>query len=255
MATPPPHLSVDALLGEITTAIENMRHQHSSLLTLLPLSNFHNVLSSTEESSTPYESDATEGRLSPTETTRPKAYDESAQDEHTRAGSASQPAISRQSGHRSRASLSSLYAEVASVYYDAEIEPYDDDEAMDPSQGGHGRTGSRDSFASFEVDRHVERAMQDLEERDRQRAGDEEEIAREASARFSVDTLTGPKTPTMATTLPSATSGPIIRRTSLPAPSPAAEPSLIGMLRKNVGKDLSTISFDVTFNEPLSLLQ
>jgi hypothetical protein len=31
-------------------------------------------------------------------------------------------------------------------------------------------------------------------------------------------------------------SGPIIRRTALPAPAPKAEPSLIGMLKKNVGK-------------------
>ncbi|KAL8684601.1 MAG: hypothetical protein Q9218_008222, partial [Villophora microphyllina] len=44
------------------------------------------------------------------------------------------------------------------------------------------------------------------------------------------------------------------RRTSVPAPTVAA-PSLIGFLRKNVGKDLSTISMPASSNEPLSLLQ
>jgi hypothetical protein len=155
--------------------------------------------------------------------------------------------------------LSSLYAEVASIYYDAEIEPYDDEETVGPRQLSHGRSGSRSSLASFEVDQHVERAMQEMEERDRrQQAG--VHGAQDASARFSVDTIMEPTTPTMnnaatLATAPSSVSGPVTRRTSLPAPSPASEPSLIGMLRKNVGKDLSTISFDVTFNEPLSLLQ
>ncbi|KAL8862719.1 MAG: hypothetical protein Q9178_001217 [Gyalolechia marmorata] len=44
------------------------------------------------------------------------------------------------------------------------------------------------------------------------------------------------------------------RRNAVPPPTVAA-PSLIGFLRKNVGKDLSTISMPVSANEPLSLLQ
>lgn len=44
------------------------------------------------------------------------------------------------------------------------------------------------------------------------------------------------------------------RRTTVAAPV-MPPPSLIGFLRKNVGKDLSTISMPVTANEPLSLLQ
>jgi hypothetical protein len=47
----------------------------------------------------------------------------------------------------------------------------------------------------------------------------------------------------------------IQRRTALPAPQPQDEGSLFSVLKKNVGKDLSTISFPVTFNEPLTLLQ
>lgn len=44
------------------------------------------------------------------------------------------------------------------------------------------------------------------------------------------------------------------RRTNITAPT-VMPPSLIGFLRKNVGKDLSQISMPVSANEPLSLLQ
>ena len=44
------------------------------------------------------------------------------------------------------------------------------------------------------------------------------------------------------------------RRTTVAAPT-IMPPSLIGFLRKNVGKDLSTISMPVSSNEPISLLQ
>jgi hypothetical protein len=47
---------------------------------------------------------------------------------------------------------------------------------------------------------------------------------------------------------------PVRRRTTVPAPT-ITPPSLIGFLRKNVGKDLSTISMPVSANEPTSLLQ
>lgn len=46
----------------------------------------------------------------------------------------------------------------------------------------------------------------------------------------------------------------IPRRTTV-LPAKVSPPSLIGFLRKNVGKDLSTISMPVSANEPLSLLQ
>ncbi len=47
---------------------------------------------------------------------------------------------------------------------------------------------------------------------------------------------------------------PVPRRGSVPAPT-IMPPSLIGFLRKNVGKDLSTIAMPVSANEPTSLLQ
>ncbi|KAJ4476763.1 oxysterol binding protein [Lentinula aciculospora] len=47
----------------------------------------------------------------------------------------------------------------------------------------------------------------------------------------------------------------VIRRTHLTAPVTGDEGSLFAVLKKNVGKDLSTIAFPVSFNEPLTLLQ
>ncbi|KAJ7071280.1 oxysterol binding protein [Mycena amicta] len=47
----------------------------------------------------------------------------------------------------------------------------------------------------------------------------------------------------------------IARRTRLPSPPVGDEGSLFTILKKNVGKDLSTITFPVSFNEPLTLLQ
>ena len=44
------------------------------------------------------------------------------------------------------------------------------------------------------------------------------------------------------------------RRATVPAPK-QSPPSIIGFLRKNAGKDLSTVSMPVTANEPTSLLQ
>jgi hypothetical protein len=45
------------------------------------------------------------------------------------------------------------------------------------------------------------------------------------------------------------------KRRSVVPPATVLPPSLIGFLRKNVGKDLSTISMPVSANEPISLLQ
>ncbi|CEH14171.1 Oxysterol-binding protein [Ceraceosorus bombacis] len=52
-----------------------------------------------------------------------------------------------------------------------------------------------------------------------------------------------------------STNGSVQYRKKLPAPVSGDEVSLFSMLKKNVGKDLSTVSFPVSFNCPLSLLQ
>lgn len=52
-----------------------------------------------------------------------------------------------------------------------------------------------------------------------------------------------------------ASAGSVTYRKQLPAKVSGDEVSLFSMLKKNVGKDLATISFPVSFNCPLSLLQ
>ncbi|KAI0307610.1 hypothetical protein B0F90DRAFT_33395 [Multifurca ochricompacta] len=47
----------------------------------------------------------------------------------------------------------------------------------------------------------------------------------------------------------------VIHRTSLPSGPVADEGSLFAVFKKNVGKDLASVAFPVTFNEPLTLLQ
>lgn len=47
----------------------------------------------------------------------------------------------------------------------------------------------------------------------------------------------------------------IVRRIQLPTGPVGDEGSLFAVLKKNVGKDLTSIAFPVTFNEPLTLLQ
>ncbi|KAL8664817.1 MAG: hypothetical protein Q9168_007828 [Polycauliona sp. 1 TL-2023] len=64
-------------------------------------------------------------------------------------------------------------------------------------------------------------------------------------------TSTYPPKPQSLSPLPSQW---VKRRDAVKAPTVAA-PSLISFMRKNVGKDLSTISMPVSSNEPLSLLQ
>ncbi|KAI0321105.1 Oxysterol-binding protein-domain-containing protein [Amylostereum chailletii] len=54
---------------------------------------------------------------------------------------------------------------------------------------------------------------------------------------------------------PSGSSVEVARRTSLPSGPVGDEGSLFAILKKNIGKDLSSITFPVTFNEPLTLLQ
>lgn len=63
--------------------------------------------------------------------------------------------------------------------------------------------------------------------------------------------------PSLAISEPQVTVGvqQVTHRTSLPSGPVADEGSLFAVFKKNVGKDLSSISFPVTFNEPLTLLQ
>jgi len=79
-------------------------------------------------------------------------------------------------------------------------------------------------------------------------SGDNEETDEESS--------TGPKFDGSSMAASGNESGEVIEhRTKLPSKVCGDDVSLFSMLKKNVGKDLSTVSFPVSFNCPLSLLQ
>ncbi|KAG9068575.1 Oxysterol-binding protein- protein 3 [Linnemannia hyalina] len=56
-------------------------------------------------------------------------------------------------------------------------------------------------------------------------------------------------------TAPEDDGGSIVRRSVLPAPVSGEDISLLSILRKNVGKDLSTVAMPVSLNEPINVLQ
>ena len=123
------------------------------------------------------------------------------------------------SNARSRQSISSFnttYTEDA-VFFDADAA-----EADSP--------GNEDSQStSREASSGAEDSQDEDEDDDDEESGDEDEVATQK--------------------------GDDGHRKELPAKVSGDEVSLFSMLKKNVGKDLSTISFPVSFNCPLSLLQ
>ena len=80
---------------------------------------------------------------------------------------------------------------------------------------------------------------------------DEPTIPGQHSADLGKATPAFPPKPKSLTPLPAQW---VKRRTAVNAPT-ATPPSLVSFMRKNVGKDLSTISMPVTANEPISALQ
>ncbi|KAG9128107.1 hypothetical protein FRC07_004723 [Ceratobasidium sp. 392] len=129
-----------------------------------------------------------------------------------------------------RHSLATLSSEM-SVWYDA-------------SDGG-------DEFFLDDNDTSYPSEATDVRHSDVEEEEVEEEIADDGES--SVD-----EPPEPEPTQPSGVAKPeiaVVRRTRLPAPTSGEEGSLFSVLKKNVGKDLSTVSFPVSFNEPISVLQ
>ncbi|GAA5985907.1 hypothetical protein JCM10908_006328 [Rhodotorula pacifica] len=85
--------------------------------------------------------------------------------------------------------------------------------------------------------------------------GEEAHVLPESEDEDSGDEAADATAVQTGTNLHDAEVGPVVRRKVLPHPVAGDEFSMLSMLRKNVGKDLSTISFPVTMNEPLSALQ
>ncbi|KAI5477524.1 oxysterol-binding protein [Pseudohyphozyma bogoriensis] len=98
-------------------------------------------------------------------------------------------------------------------------------------------------------ERYSDTSFASVEEEEEGRGGHHEKEETEVEARQSGETEGEGETMTISEGMQ------VKRREQLPAPISGDEFSMLGMLRKNVGKDLSTISFPVTINEPLSALQ
>ncbi|KAI0048392.1 hypothetical protein FA95DRAFT_1558038 [Auriscalpium vulgare] len=130
-----------------------------------------------------------------------------------------------------RASLAPSISDSGSIWYDAEEAPegameflIDENPTPDTQEG----TESRLMAGSSASDSHSS-DYDSGEERDLETDG------------------TDPESTLSAQDVP--------RRTQLPSGPVGDEGSLFAVLKKNVGKDLSNISFPVSFNEPLTLLQ
>ncbi|KAF2020916.1 hypothetical protein BU24DRAFT_429832 [Aaosphaeria arxii CBS 175.79] len=128
------------------------------------------------------------------------------------------------------------------------------DEFFDAYDGGVGKsqilTIRRDSEDDEHEPEHAHDDVSDGESESSSEAGGAGTFDRE---RFSMDVRPSiyPTKPKSLTPLPLQ---PVNRRKTV-APPKGQPPSLIAFLRKNVGKDLSTIAMPVTANEPTSALQ
>ncbi|KAK5816706.1 Oxysterol-binding protein-domain-containing protein [Linnemannia elongata] len=72
---------------------------------------------------------------------------------------------------------------------------------------------------------------------------------------FSSSATAAPVAQPAPPTAPKDEERPIVRRSVLPAPVSGEDISLLSILRKNVGKDLSTVAMPVSLNEPINVLQ
>ncbi|KAH8688768.1 putative oxysterol binding protein [Talaromyces proteolyticus] len=114
--------------------------------------------------------------------------------------------------------------------------------------------GPASSFLTIQHDSDVEAEVENVEEED-DAASSGSDDARSDYTRKGIGrenlSILFPSKPKSLTPLPLDA---VKRRKTVSAPV-MPPPSLIGFLRKNVGKDLSAISMPVSANEPLSLLQ
>lgn len=109
----------------------------------------------------------------------------------------------------------------------------------------------RDSQSSGHSHEHDREYVSDGESESSSEAGDTKVFDRE---RFSTDSVRPSLYPTKPKSLAPLPLSPIKRRTEVPRCRSQA-PNLLGLFRKNVGKDLSNIAMPVTTNEPTSGLQ
>ncbi|KZM24320.1 transport [Ascochyta rabiei] len=131
----------------------------------------------------------------------------------------------------------------------------DSQESADEFFDAEGGDGSKSKLLAIRRDSEdVERRQDDESSDDGSESSSEHEAAGVIErARFSMDQAPS-LFPTKPTSLAPLPHDPVKRRNVIQAPK-VQPPSLIAFLRKNVGKDLSTIAMPVSSNEPTSALQ
>ena len=131
----------------------------------------------------------------------------------------------------------------------------DSQESADEFFDAEGGDGSKSNLLAIRRDSEdIEQRQDDESSDDGSESSSEHEAAGVIErARFSMDQAPSlfPNKPTSLAPLPL---DPVKRRNVIQAPK-VQPPSLIAFLRKNVGKDLSTIAMPVSSNEPTSALQ
>ena len=138
-----------------------------------------------------------------------------------------------------------------------------------PTSGSRMSLESLDNEEFFDAEDHVSpsqllsiRRSEDDEGEQEQDLDDESDTSSDIgdAARESSIYASTPKAaqnalfPRIPKSLPPLPLAPVKRRSTI-LPPKQAPPSIIGFLRKNAGKDLSTVAMPVTANEPTSLLQ
>ncbi|KAG0059564.1 hypothetical protein BGZ89_000298 [Linnemannia elongata] len=86
-------------------------------------------------------------------------------------------------------------------------------------------------------------------------SSDEDDFVDGDGDEFSSSAAAAPVAQPAPPTAPKDDERPIVRRSVLPAPVSGEDISLLSILRKNVGKDLSTVAMPVSLNEPINVLQ
>ncbi|KAK0939258.1 Oxysterol-binding protein 3 [Friedmanniomyces endolithicus] len=129
------------------------------------------------------------------------------------------------------------------------FESLDNEEFFDAEDGGSQLLHIRRSDDDVEQDEHEHGS--DADSDISSELGDETGKSPHSASPKPVQSAVLPSIPQ---TLPPLPLPPVKRRGTIAPPKQPA-PSVLGFLRKNAGKDLSTVSMPVTANEPTSLLQ
>ncbi|GAA5840651.1 hypothetical protein JCM9279_007390 [Rhodotorula babjevae] len=267
----------DALLRQLSGAVATLKHQHAQLaLTVRALPAMSASPASPTSPGGGSSSDLYGSARATSPSSAPSAGGVSALagPYASRSAAGFYPSHTRGAPSRasSRASFSSMWSDGGSDdWHDAMAavpgEFVDEDSVVESAGAGAGDEGDegegRESSPERERSMLGEGASTVDEDEDEDSGGeteDEVESDREAATRRDEGaaaavgeqgTSRGPDA--AASALQSGKD--VKRRSQLPAPVSGDEFSMLSILRKNVGKDLSTISFPVTMNEPLSALQ